>query len=99
MTNTENNTGVFGGVVNNDYDYGYQEFIDLGNGFTLSIIRGSFSYGQWEAAVIDQKTDMLTYDTDLTWDVERFRNTSEVQEFINKGRTMDSNGKLPKSPD
>lgn len=95
MTNTQNGTGVFGGMEIRDYPFGYQEVLDLGNGFSLSIIKGSFSYGQWEAAVIDQSTDQLTYETDLTYDVERFRDGAEVQAFIDRARTMDRNGRLP----
>lgn len=93
---------VFGGVVSEDYarEMGcdkfsaHQEIVDLNNGYSLSIIRGRWTFGFWEVAVINNTTGELDYDTDLTYDVVRFANPSEVEEFIRRGQRMDANGTL-----
>lgn len=96
MTKTDK-TGYFGGVINPQYfPDEYQEIIDLQNGYSLSIIKGRISHGWWEAAVFYTTSGQLCYNTDLTYDVERFNSDDEVREFIALARTMDSNGKLPK---
>jgi hypothetical protein len=69
--------------------------IDLENGFTLSCIKSSSSYGarhdMWEIAIL--RNDELRYDTDFTYDVETC-NHNELPEFIMKAIKLNEYGKL-----
>lgn len=69
--------------------------IDLENGFTLSCIKTSTSYGarydMWEIAILHN--DELRYDTDFTYDVETC-NHNELPELVMKAAKLNEYGKL-----
>ena len=64
------------------------------NGYGASVVKGPGTYGYeedlWELAVLEKRGDEweLTYDTDITGDVEGFLSVDEVKELLDEIRRL-----------
>ncbi|WP_319519838.1 hypothetical protein [uncultured Martelella sp.] len=73
---------------------GVQRLYRLPNGFGLSLINGPIAHPYpyaWEAAVVTNmdetgKYERISYDTELTRDVEVFETVQEANDFIGRAK-------------